>query len=48
MRYAIRVTIPVHTFVMMADDAGDFCIVIHLGQDALADLGMELHLTPLL
>ena len=31
----------------MTHDLGDLCVVLHLGQDPLADLGVLLHLPPL-
>ncbi len=40
---SIRVSLPVPTLVVMANDAGDFRVVLDLRKDAFADLGVRLH-----
>ena len=40
----VRIATPVNPLVVMPDDAGDLCVVLDVGKDALADYGMLLHL----
>ena len=44
----IRIAHPIDSLMMVADDLGDFRIVLHLRKDPLADRGVLLHLLALL